>query len=315
VDYLAVAYADEGVDLRKAGISMPIMVMSPEEYAFETMIRHQLEPEIFSFRALRLLEKAIKRGAIPQNKPVKIHLKLDTGMHRLGFNEAEIDELVDRLKKNPLIYVQSIFSHLAGSDKSELDDFTNEQIDSFTRMSDRIISEFDHEIFRHILNSAGIIRFPQAHFNMVRLGIGLYGINTILQDTHKLENVASLRSVISQIRTVKKGNSVSYNRSFIADEDIRVGIVSIGYADGLLRSLGNRNVNLLVNDQLAPVIGDICMDMCVIDLTGIDAQEGDDVIIFNANHPLEKLSAAAQTIPYEILSRISRRVKRVYYHE
>ncbi|PLW98016.1 MAG: bifunctional UDP-N-acetylmuramoyl-tripeptide:D-alanyl-D-alanine ligase/alanine racemase [Marinilabiliales bacterium] len=315
VDYLAVAYADEGVDLRKAGISMPIMVMSPEEYAFETMIRHQLEPEIFSFRALRLLEKAIKRSAIPQNKPVKIHLKLDTGMHRLGFNEAEIDELVDRLKKNPLIYVQSIFSHLAGSDKPDLDNFTNQQINSFTRMSDRVISEFDHEIFRHILNSAGIIRFPQAHFNMVRLGIGLYGINTILQDTHKLENVASLRSVISQIRTVKKGNSVSYNRSFIADEDIRVGIVSIGYADGLLRSLGNRNVNLLVNDQLAPVIGDICMDMCVIDLTGIDAQEGDDVIIFNANHPLEKLSEAAHTIPYEILSRISRRVKRVYYHE
>jgi alanine racemase len=315
VDYLAVAYADEGVELRKAGITMPIMVMSPEEYAFDTMIRHQLEPEIFSFRALRLLEKAIKRGAIPQNKPVKVHIKLDTGMHRLGFDEVEIDELTERLKKNPMIYVQSIFSHLAGSDKPDLDDFTRRQIESFTRMSEHIISAFDHEIFRHILNSAGIVRFPQAHFNMVRLGIGLYGINTIKQNSQKLENVASLRSVIAQIRTVKKGESVSYNRSFIAEEDIKVGIVSIGYADGLLRSLGNNNVNLLVNEQLAPIIGDICMDMCVIDLTNIDAREGDDVIIFNASHPLERLSEAAHTIPYEILSRISRRVKRVYYHE
>lgn len=314
VDYLAVAYADEGVELRKAGITTPIMVMSPEEYAFDTMIRHQLEPEIFSFKALRLLEKAIKRGAIPQNKPVKVHLKLDTGMHRLGFDETEIDSLIKQLKNNSLIYVQSIFSHLAGSDKPELDEFTQQQIASFRRMSDRIISAFDHEIFRHILNSAGIIRFPEAQFNMVRLGIGLYGIDTIDAQS-KLENVASLRSVISQIRNVKKGDSVSYNRSFIANEDIRVGIVSIGYADGLLRSLGNNNVSLLVNNQLAPVIGDICMDMCIIDLTDIDAKEGDDVVIFNSDHPIEKLAEAAHTIPYEIISRISRRVKRVYYHE
>lgn len=236
-------------------------------------------------------------------------------MNRLGFDELEIDVLLDRLKSNPLIYVQSVFSHLVGSDKPELDDFTQQQVDRFISMSKRIISQFDHEIFQHILNSAGIIRFPHAHFNMVRLGIGLYGINTIKHDGFKLENVASLRSVISQIRTVKKGNSVSYNRSFIADEDTRVGIVSIGYADGLLRSLGNKNVSLLINDQLAPVIGDICMDMCVVDLTGIDAKEGDDVIVFNTNLPIETLSEAAHTIPYEILSRISRRVKRVYFHE
>jgi len=315
LDYLAVAYADEGIELRKAGITTPIMVMSPEEYAFDTMIRHQLEPEIFSFRALKLLEKTIKRNAIPQNKPVKIHLKLDTGMHRLGFEESEIDDLLKRLKKNPLIYVQSVFSHLAGSDKPELDDFTLMQIECFTKMSDRIMSEFDHEVFRHIVNSAGIKRFPQAHFNMVRLGIGLYGIDTIKQEQNQLQYVANLRSVISQIRNVKKGDSISYNRSFIAENDIRVGIVSIGYADGLLRSLGNNNVGLLVNNQLAPVIGDICMDMCIIDLTNIDAKEGDDVIVFNADHPIEKLAEAADTIPYEILSRISRRVKRVYFHE
>jgi alanine racemase len=315
VDYLAVAYADEGVDLRKAGITMPIMVMSAEEYAFDTMIRHQLEPEIFSFRALKLLEKSIKRAAIPQNKPVKIHLKIDTGMHRLGFNEDDIDSLIERLKNNSLIYVQSVFSHMAGSDKTELDDFSRKQITCFQELSDRIINEFEHEIFRHIVNSAGIIRFPEAHFNMVRLGIGLYGINTIDNSTDKLANVVTLRSVISQIRTVKKGDSISYNRSYVAQNDIKIGIVSIGYADGLLRSLGNCHANLLVNNKKAPIIGDICMDMCMIDLTGIDAKEGDTVIVFGVQHPISELAKSADTIPYEILSRVSRRVKRVYYHE
>ena len=315
VDYMAVAYADEGVELRKAGITTPVMVMSPEEYAFDTMIRHQLEPEIFSFRSLKLLEKAIRRSAIPQNKPVKIHLKLDTGMHRLGFLEPELDMLIARLKKNSLIYVQSVFSHLAGSDNPELDDFTHEQIDCFRQMSSQITEAFDHEIYRHIVNSAGIVRFPEAHFDMVRPGIGLYGISTLNQNRKKLQPVAGLRSVIAQIKEIKKGDSVSYNRSFIAGKDMKAGIVSIGYADGLQRSLGNRQVPLYVHGKPVPIIGDICMDMCLVDLTGIDAKEGDDVIIFSAKYPIERLAEAAQTIPYEILSRISRRVKRVYYHE
>jgi alanine racemase len=315
VDYMAVAYADEGVELRKAGITTPIMVMSPEEFAFDTMIRHQLEPEIFSFNSLKLLEKAIKRSALPHNKPVKIHLKLDTGMHRLGFLQEDIDTLIERLKKNQLIYVQSVFSHLAGSDNKALDDFTRKQIDLFKQMSEKITEAFDHHIYRHIVNSAGVVRFPEAHFDMVRLGIGLYGINTVSENVLNLQPVASLRSVIAQIKEVKKGESVSYNRSFVADKDIKTGIVSIGYADGLQRSLGNKNVALYVNGQPAPIIGDICMDMCIVDLSGIDAKEGNDVIIFNADHPIEKLAEAAETIPYEILSRISRRVKRVYYHE
>jgi alanine racemase len=315
VDYMAVAYADEGVELRKAGITTPIMVMSPEEFAFDTMIRHQLEPEIFSFNSLKLLEKAIKRSALPHNKPVKVHLKLDTGMHRLGFLAEDLDVLIDKLKKNSLIYVQSVFSHLAGSDNPTLDEFTKSQIALFGQMSKKITEAFDHHIYRHIVNSAGVVRFPEAHFDMVRLGIGLYGINTVKENGRNLLPVASLRSVIAQIKDVKKGESVSYNRSFVADKDTKAGIVSIGYADGLQRSLGNKNVPLYVNGQPAPIIGDICMDMCIVDLTDIEAKEGDDVIIFDAEHPIEKLAKAAETIPYEILSRISRRVKRVYYHE
>ena len=315
VDYMAVAYADEGVELRKAGITTPIMVMSPEEFAFDTMIRHQLEPEIFSFNSLKLLEKAIKRSALPPNKPVKVHLKLDTGMHRLGFLEEDLDTLIEKLKKNSLIYVQSVFSHLAGSDNPALDEFTRSQIALFGQMSKKITEVFDHHIYRHIVNSAGVVRFPEAHFDMVRLGIGLYGINTVKENGLNLQPVASLRSVIAQIKEVKEGESVSYNRSFVADKDVKAGIVSIGYADGLQRSLGNKNVPLYVNGQPAPIIGDICMDMCIVDLSGIEAKEGDDVIIFNADYPIEKLSEAAETIPYEILSRISRRVKRVYYHE
>lgn len=315
VDYLAVAYADEGVDLRKAGIKMPIMVMNPEEYAFETMIKYQLEPEIFSFRALKLLERAIRRNAMPQNKPVKAHIKLDTGMNRLGFREGDIEELLVMLKQIPLIYVQSVFSHLAASDKTGYDDFTREQIRRFREMSGQIAAAFDHEVYLHILNSAGISRFPEATFSMVRLGIGLYGISPVEADLSNLQHVTTMRSEIAQIKQVRKGDSVSYNRSFIAPRDMPVGVVSAGYADGLMRNLGNGKLALVVKGKEAPIIGDVCMDMCMIDLTGIDAREGDEVIIFDENYPVTRLSLAAGTIPYEILSRISRRVKRVYFHE
>jgi alanine racemase len=315
VDYLAVAYADEGVDLRKAGIKMPIMVMNPEEYAFDTMIKYQLEPEIFSFRALRLLERTIRRNAIPANKPVKVHIKMDTGMNRLGFVEEDTEKLIDDLKANPLIYVQSVFSHLAASDKPEFDDFTRDQIEKFRRIGDRFIDRFDQEIYLHILNSAGIHRFPEATFNMVRLGIGLYGISPAKEDKGKLKQISTMRSEIAQIKSIGRGDSVSYNRSFVAPKEMRIGVVSAGYADGLMRSLGNGKLSLIVKGTEVPIIGDVCMDMCMIDLTGTDAREGDEVIIFNEEYPVTRLSKAAGTIPYEILSRISRRVKRVYYHE
>lgn len=314
-DYLAVAYADEGVELRKAGINLPIMVMNAEEYAFDTMIKHQLEPEIFSFRALSMLDKAIQQNAIPQNKPVKVHIKLDTGMNRLGFREAEIDELITELKNNDLVYVQSVFSHMVASDKPEFDKFSLEQINLFEAMAMKFKDEIDHEILLHILNSAGISRFPEAQFDMVRLGISLYGIKSASVDFDKLQNVTRLRSVIAQIKTISPGESISYNRSFIAENKMRIGIVSIGYADGLMRTVGNGRMSLFVNGMEATVIGDICMDMCMIDITDIEAKEGDDVIIFDGDHSVERIAEAADTIPYEILSRISRRVKRVYYHE
>ncbi|MCF6342032.1 MAG: bifunctional UDP-N-acetylmuramoyl-tripeptide:D-alanyl-D-alanine ligase/alanine racemase [Bacteroidales bacterium] len=313
--YLAVAYADEGVELRKAGIKLPIMVMNPEEYAFDTMIKHQLEPEIFSFRALKLLQKAIRRNALPQNKPVKVHIKVDTGMHRLGFVEEEIDELISKIQKNPLIFVQSVFSHLAGSNKPELDGFTREQIARFKKMGEKIAGSFGQKVLLHILNSAGISRFPEACFDMVRLGIGLYGIPTVAADEGKLQSVTVLKSALAQIKQLRKGDSASYNRSFIAPGDMTIGIVSIGYADGLLRSLGNSKTNLWIKNKAVPIVGDICMDMCLVDLEGLDVKEGDEVIVFDENHPVSELAEAAGTIPYEILSRISRRVKRIYFHE
>jgi len=312
-NYLAVAYADEGVELRRAGINLPIMVMNPEGHAFDTMIKNQLEPEIFNFRALQLLEETIKNSSIPLNKPVKVHIKLDTGMHRLGFDEKDIDQLVESLKKNDLIYVQSVFSHLAASDKPEFDDFTREQINKFDKMSSQITKSSNHTILKHIVNSAGIERFPEAHFNMVRLGIGLYGTED--KTNKNLENVVCLRSTISQIKVIKKGETASYNRSWTADKETTIGIVSVGYADGLMRNLGNGNLHLWINNQPAPIIGDICMDMCMVDLTGINASEGDDVVVFNREHSISELAEKAGSITYEILSRISRRVKRIYYYE
>ncbi len=313
VNYLAVAYADEGVELRKSGINLPIMVMNPEAHSFDTMIKHQLEPEIFNFRALSLLEKAIKNNSIPLNKPVKIHLKFDTGMHRLGFEPDEMGELISRLKNNDLIYVQSVFSHLAASDKPEFDDFTREQIRLFNKMAEQITAATSHPVLKHIVNSAGIERFPEAHFDMVRLGIGLYGTENA--GANKTENVVCLRSSLSQIKRVKKGESVSYNRSWVADRDTTIGIVSVGYADGLMRNLGNGKLSLWIKNKPAKIVGDICMDMCMVDLTGINATEGDDVVVFDGQHPVYELAQKAGTITYEILSRISRRVKRVYYYE
>ena len=314
IDYLGVAYADEGVELRKAGIKTPIMVMSPEEHSFDAMIKHNLEPEIYSFRALSLLEKTISENALPQNKPIKVHLKLETGMNRLGFREEEINNLLERINSNELILVQSVFSHLAASDKPKLDEFTLSQIQRFEKMATKISKQIPNKIFRHLLNSAGISRFPEAHFEMVRLGIGLYGVAGAENDKTNMKSVTRLRSVISKINHIKKGESVGYNRSFIAKNEMTIGVVSIGYADGLDRNLSNSGT-VRINGKPAPIVGDICMDMCMVDLSNIEANEGDDAIIFDAENTVCQLAQTAGTIPYEILSRISRRVKRVYFHE
>jgi alanine racemase len=315
IDYLTVAYADEGVELRKAGITAPIMVMNPDEESFDQIIAHSLEPEIYSFRILDKLEKAIKKNILPKNKPVKVHLKLDSGMHRLGFMAGEVPELVNRLQANPMLYAESVFSHLAASEDPKEDDFTRGQIALFGEMSRQIVETANHQVLRHLLNSAGIIRFPEAQFEMVRLGISLYGIATLDEEQGKLESVARLKSIVSQVKSISPGESVGYGRAFTAEKETRIAIVPIGYADGLTRSLGNGRGHLLVAGALVPIIGHVCMDMCMLDVTGLEVSEGDEVIVFGPERPIRELAAEMGTIPYEVLAGLSRRVKRVYYHE
>lgn len=315
VDYLGVAYADEGVELRKAGISLPIMVMNPEMTGMELMIRYGLEPEIYSFRTLELFAKTLGSLNHKTAETAKIHLKLDTGMHRLGFMEEDIDRLCIELQKYPSLKVASAFSHLAGSESESLDSFTRSQIASFERMTEMLSSALGYSFMRHILNSAGITRHAYAQFDMVRLGISLYGISAINLVQRKLEPVSSLKSVISQIKTISKGESVGYNCRWIAERDSEIAIVPIGYADGLGRKLSNTKGSMFLKGHLVPIIGNINMDMTVLDITGLDAEEGDEVEIFGTHIPINLIAEQMETIPYEILTGISRRVKRVYYQE
>lgn len=315
IDYLAVAYTDEGVELRKAGISLPIMVMNPDEQSFDAMITHNLEPEIYSFKVLDLLQNAIRRNIIQANKSIGIHLKFDTGMHRLGFEKQDLDEIIQKLKANKQILLKSVFSHLSASEEAIHDGFTKNQIELFAEISKTIKDEFQHEILMHILNSAGITRFKDSHFDMVRLGISLYGIATDKSQQDFLENVSTLKSTISQIKQIDYNETIGYNRSWVAKRRTTIATIPIGYADGLNRKLGNGNGTLSINGRTVPIIGSICMDMCMADITDIPAEEGDDVIIFGREYPISKLADAIGTIPYEVLTSVSRRVKRVYYYE
>ena len=315
VDYLTVAFADEGVELRRAGINLPIMVMSPEVNSYDNIIKYHLEPEVFSFRNLECIEKALQNLALPEAHPLNVHIKLDTGMHRLGFSNDELPELIRRIKANPMLHVKSVFSHLATADNPAEDDFTMSQIRKFEEGSQIIVEAFPHKVLRHILNTAGITRFPHYQFDMVRLGIGLYGVPTCEADKGALLPVVSLKTIINQIKHIPAGDSIGYNRHGRAEHDMPLGIVPIGYADGLSRLLGNGNGKFYVNGQQVPVVGDICMDMCMLDLTNVEAEEGDTVVIFDAEHDINDIAKACQTIPYEIMTRISQRVKRVYYQE
>jgi len=314
IDYLAVAYADEGLELRKAGITTPIMIMNPEEDGFSAMLRYHLEPEIYNFRVLNLFEKAIQEELI-SDTVVPIHIKIDTGMHRLGFEEDAIDELIKRLKINSRLKIASIFSHLAVADYKEEDDFTLRQIESFEKISSKIIKEFKYPILRHILNTAGIVRFPQAQFDMVRVGLGLYGIHFDKGEQSKLQNVSKLKSCISQIKHLPANESVGYGRSFITTKDTSIAIIPVGYADGLNRNLSNGRGKIWIKGKLVPIVGKICMDMCMIDVTDIKCNEGDEVLIFGKEHPIAELAKTIGTIPYEVLTSVSRRVKRVYFQE
>jgi alanine racemase len=315
VDYLAVAYADEGVELRKAGITMPIMVMNPEEQSYDAMIQYNLEPELYSFRVLNLFEETLKRSERLNMQPIPVHIKLDTGMHRLGFEEKDINELIVRIKNNKHLVVRSIFSHLAASDESEHDEFTWQQIKKFNTMSEQIKSHFTQPIYKHILNSAGISRFPDAQFDMVRLGIGLYGIGVNAQEQSQLQNVSTLKTSISQIKNIPANETIGYSRKGVAVKDMQIATVPIGYADGLSRKLSNGAGKMIVKGQPAPIIGNVCMDMCMIDITNIKANENDEVIVFGESLPITEVAKDVGTIPYEILTNVSRRVKRVYYQE
>jgi alanine racemase len=311
VDYLAVAVADEGVTLRKAGITANIMIMNPEMTAFKTMFDYDLEPEVYSFRLLDALIRAARKEGIT-GWPV--HIKLDTGMHRLGFDPInDMDELIDRLKHQNAIIPRSVFSHFVGSDSDGFDEFSASQFALFDEGSKKLQAAFTHKILRHMDNSAGIEHFPERQMDMCRLGLGLYGVDP--RDNRILNTVSTLKTTILQMRHVPAGDTVGYSRKGKIDHDSVIAAIPIGYADGLNRHLGNRRCYCLVNGQKAEYVGNICMDVAMIDVTGIDCHEGDMVEIFGEHLPVTTLSDIIDTIPYEVLTGVSNRVKRVYFQD
>jgi alanine racemase len=313
IDWLGVAYADEGVELRRSGITTPIMIMNPESITFDAIVDNNLEPDIYSFELLRQLDLYLRESGL-QEYPV--HLEIETGMNRLGFSEDEVDELAAILKKTSSFKIQTVFSHLAASEDPKQDEFTNEQYQKFIRIADKLGKIIGYSFLKHIANSAAITRHPKLQMDMVRLGIGMYGVDSTDSRQLNLETVAELRSTIAQIKHLKKGESVSYNRKGVVQRDAVIATIRIGYADGYPRRLGNGVGKMLVNGKLYPVIGVVCMDMTMLDITGAgDIKEGDDVIIFGKGLHVQQLADWAETIPYEIMTGISQRVKRVYYEE
>ena len=312
VDYLAVAYADEGVELRKAGITLPIMVMNAEEVTYDVLVQHNLEPELFSFGILSTFEDYLLRNGI-QIYPV--HIKLDTGMRRLGFEQKDMQELCNRLQSTSAFKIQSVFSHLAASDSALHDTFTNAQAKALLEGCEQIQKITGYTFIRHIANTSAIHRHKNLQFDMIRLGIGLYGVDADPAIQQQLKNVTTLKTTISQIKKVKAGESIGYSRKGVAAKDSVIATVRIGYADGYPRLLSNGVGKMLLHNNLVPVIGNVCMDMTMLDITGANAQEGDEVIVFGAALPVSELAVLAQSIPYEILTGISQRVKRVYFEE
>ena len=322
VDYLAVAVADEGATLRRNGITQNIMIMNPEMTAFKTMFDYDLEPEVYSFRLMDALIRAAEKEGITG---YPVHIKLDTGMHRLGFDpEKDIDEVISRLKHQTAIIPRSVFSHFVGSDSDDFDNFSRLQFEKFDRASRRLQEAFDHKILRHICNSAGIEHFPERHLDMCRLGLGLYGYNPMgpispispIGPISTLSPVSTLKTTILQLRHVPKEETVGYSRKGVLTRDSVIAAIPIGYADGLSRHLGRGACYCLVNGQKAPYVGNICMDVAMIDVTGIpNVHEGDTVEIFGKNLPVTVLSDVLDTIPYEVLTAVSGRVKKVYFQD
>ena len=312
VDYLGVAFADEGISLKNAGIDLPIMVLNPENTSFAAIIQHQLEPEIYSIKGLTAFLKIAEQKKL---KNFPIHIKLDTGMHRLGFEEENIAELIAKLKDNKTVQVKSILSHLATSDDMTFIDFTLSQIKLYEKLSTQLMTELQIHPIRHILNTSGISNFQQAQYDMVRLGIGLYGVSNDEEEQKLLENVGTLKSIISQIRTIEAGESVGYGRRFMAEKQTKIATIPIGYADGISRHWGNGVGYVVIKNKKAPIVGSVCMDMLMVNITDIECKEGTEVIIFGENPTVNYMAKQLGTIPYEIMTSISQRVKRIFYRE
>jgi alanine racemase len=311
VDYLAVAYADEGIALRKAGITLPIMVMSPEPSAFDAMLRYKLEPEIYSLEVLQSL-----LHFLPTNvSDFPVHLKFDTGMHRLGFEPQQMSELTSLLSTHQQIKVISVFTHLVATDDKQHDGFTETQVAIFSEMYQKLTDALGYEPLKHVLNTSGITRWQKYHFDMVRIGIGLYGFDAALPHNEGLQTVAALKTTVSQIKALAAKETVGYGRKGSLPDGGKIATVKIGYADGYSRAFGNGTGKMLVNGKLAPTVGSICMDMCMLDVTDIEVEVGDEVVVFGLHPNIVDLAAEINTIPYEILTNVSQRVKRVYYYE
>jgi len=305
VDYLGVANSGEGAFLRNAGCTLPIIVMNPNSQSYKELIKHTLEPEIYNFKVLEEFKEELKN----QDSPYPIHIKLDTGMNRLGFQKQDIPKLISELKVNDKVIVKSIFSHLAGADEKKFDEFTKQQIKLFKEKSLEIESELGYKVMKHILNSSGSERFPEAAFDMIRLGIGMYGFSPNNQD--KLKNVSSLKSKILQIKNVSSTDTVGYSRKGKLKEGGTIAVIGAGYGDGVTRILGNKALKVIINGNEVPLVGNVCMDMCMADITGIKAKEGDDVIFFGDKITAADLAGITNTISYEIVTGISQRVKRI----
>lgn len=314
VDYLAVAYTDEGLELRNSGIELPILVLNPEPASFEAMVRHQLEPEIYNFKILHQFLHFTEQTNLSDNYP--IHIKVDTGMHRLGFEPDEVEGLANLLLQHPKLKIKSIFSHLSGSDASEFDEFSTLQFSRFQAFCTKITSILNIKPIRHILNSNGISRFLGFQMDMVRLGVGLYGIDGSKTLQGKLQCVSALKATISQIKNIAVNETIGYNRSGKAEKPMRIATISIGYADGLMRHAGNGKINFRIKGKNAPTVGNVCMDMTMVDITHIpEAQEGDPVIVFDEQKSIPELAKQLGTISYEVFTSISSRVKRIYIQE
>jgi len=311
-DYLAVAYVSEGVLLRKAGIQLPILVLHPLASNFEEMIDRCLEPSLYS---KHILNQFVKVAKAKQQSNYPVHIKFNTGLNRLGFAENGVDFIAEETKRSGCIKIVSTFSHLAASEDSNERDFSLKQINSFKNLSSKLINALGYPIMRHMLNTSGIINYPEAQFEMVRSGIGLYGYGNEAKVDARLKPVATLKTIISQIHQIESHESVGYNRAFTSSQPIKSATLPIGHADGIGRQYGKGKGSVIINGKKAPILGNVCMDMIMVDVTGIDCKEGDEAIVFGPEKSAEKFAATANTISYEILTAISQRVKRVVVHQ